>query len=518
MKPRLGVIALAAAAAGAGLPAALYAADASEHLNVQQPSAPAYQPRDGGQFELPPVAPAPADAGAAATARGVLKAVEFHGNSVIASTELATVAEMYLGRSVSEADLEALRLALTRHYIERGYVNSGAQLGEFKDGRLQVELIEGRLTGMRLRGLERLDESYVVARLAPDEQAVLNIDSLRERFLLLLENPLFARMNARLVPGERPGEAVLDLDISRARPYQLTLFANNYRPPSTGSQAYGVSGWVRNLTGQGDLLEASAEDALAAESSGRYSLGWRMPLTRRGTLLSLQYEHGRSSVVEEPLAVLHIRSVLDSRDIGISQTFVETLAHKFTLGANRVWRENSTTLLGQPFSFTGGEPDGKLRVRAWRYWAEYSHRTETRALALRYTLSSARNNIQDAPGVPDHAYRIGLAQMQFAQRVSDAGAQVILRATRQDTTSMLPSLDRMALGGIYTVRGYRENQLIRDTGSIVNLELDFPLLQNAAPDWRVNLVPFYDWGRGKNQNETAATLSSAGLRVPAGAA
>ncbi|MBL8481750.1 MAG: ShlB/FhaC/HecB family hemolysin secretion/activation protein, partial [Rhodocyclaceae bacterium] len=385
-----------------------------------------------------------------------------------------------------------------------------------------VELVEGRLTGMRLAGLERLDEQYVVRRLVRDENAALNVEVLRERFLLLLEDPLFERMNARLVPGERPGEALLEVDVQRARPYQLTLFANNYRPPSIGAQAYGVSGWVRNLSGRGDLLEASAEDAFAQESSGRYSLGWRMPLTYRGTVLSLRYDHGRSSVVEEPLQALHIRSVLDSRDIGISQTLLETLAHRLTLGLDRVWRKNSTTLLGLPFSFTGGEPDGTLRVRAWRYWAEYSHRTETRALALRYTLTDARNNIQDAGGLPggaadlpDKAYHIGLGQLQFAQRVSDAGAQVILRATRQSTSAMLPSLDRMALGGIYTVRGYRENQLIRDTGSIVNLEFDYPLPQNATPGWRVNVVPFYDWGRGKNQHEPATTLSSAGLAARA---
>ena len=75
---------------------------------------------------------------------------------------------------------------------------------------------------------------------------------------------------------------------------------------------------------------------------------------------------------------------------------------------------------------------------------------------------------------------------------------------------LLP-LDRMSIGGVYTVRGYRENQMIRDTGSIVNVEFDYPLVRNPGKGFNLSLVPFYDYGRGKNQSEAADTLTSMGL-------
>ncbi len=512
---RLAALALALAA----LPAA--GADSADHFNVQEPKAPAYResaPAD--VFRLPPVAPEGAEAESGGSRRVVLREVRLRGNTVIASAELAALAAPYLGREIGDADLETLRQALTRHYVERGYVNSGAVLGGLADGVQTFDIVEGRLTEMRLRGLERLNEDYVVRRLVRDENAVLNVEELRERFLLLLEDPLFERINARLLPGRSPGEAIFDLAAVRARPYQLTAYANNYRPPSIGSGALGLSGWVRNLSGRGDVFDASWQESADAESGRRYSIGWRYPLTQRGTLLSLQFDRGRSSVVEEPFNALDIKSFMESRDVGLSQILVETLAHKFTLGANYVLRENRTTLLGRPFSFSAGEPDGVIRVRAWRLWQEYGFRSERQALALRYTLTSAHNNLEDPVGLPgitvvqpDHDYRIWLAQVQYAHRVLDNGAQLVLRGSHQGTRADLPSLDRMAIGGVYTVRGYRENQLIRDRGSVASVEFDFPVLRGDGAS--LNLIPFYDWGRGRNQGESATTISSAGLAARA---
>jgi hemolysin activation/secretion protein len=97
----------------------------------------------------------------------------------------------------------------------------------------------------------------------------------------------------------------------------LSVFANNYRPPSIGANAIGLSGWLRNLTGYGDYLEVNVQGSSQIEDGRRSSLGWRMPLNTLGTQLSLQVEHGRSAVVEEPMRILDIKSTLDSRDLGL---------------------------------------------------------------------------------------------------------------------------------------------------------------------------------------------------------
>ena len=65
-----------------------------------------------------------------------------------------------------------------------------------------------------------------------------------------------------------------------------------------------------------------------------------------------------------------------------------------------------------------------------------------------------------------------------------------------------------------TVRGYRENQLLRDVGTIINIETDIPVLNETAGEGhKLGVTPFYAWGRAKNVGETGDILSSWGVAM-----
>jgi hemolysin activation/secretion protein len=495
------------------------AADSIDHLNVPPIGRPDFiPPKPGETFQLPPVeTPAPVTPAPEGAAALRVDQVEFRGNTVIPTAELQAIAAPYVGREVNAAELEELRQRLTRLYIDRGYINSGVLISPQSSGQTLVfDVVEGRLTGVRLRGMERLREGYVTRRLARDSDGPLNIEVLRERFQLLLSDPLFERMNGRLVPGERAGEAHFDVDVERARPYQLSAFFNNYRPPSIGSKAVGLSGWLRNVTGFGDLLEATVQDSTEGSSSVRTNIAWRIPLGYAGTQLYLAYDDGRSSVIEQPSDVLNITSTLRSREVGLSHPFIESLRHRLALGLNRVSRENRSFLLETPFSFNPGEPSGVTKELLWRFWQEYTYRSEVDVAALRSTFTSGRNNVVETaapPGfvIPPQRFQIWLGQAQYVRQVMDNGAQAIVRVTAQRTHDRLLPIDGISIGGVYTVRGYRENQLVRDEGTIVNLELEYPLLRAAGRGLNLTVIPFYDRGRGWNRGEGADTISSWGL-------
>ncbi len=467
-------------------------------------------------FELPPVASQKTDTVASST---TVRHITFRGNRIIPAATLDALAAPYLNRSLVAADIEDLRQRITRHYVDLGYVNSGAAIAAnaLRDDTLTLDIIEGRVATIRLKGLGRLHEDYIVGRLVQSDMEALNVDQLRERFQRLLDDPLFERMNARLMPGSQLGEAILDVEMARAQPYFLSIAANNYRPPAIGETAVNLSGGVRNLTGYGDLLEANLQHADGG--LGRGNLSWQMPLNQRGTRLSLQLDYGSSSVIEEPMRVLDIKSTLDSKDLGLSQTLHETLRERFTLGVNRLWRENRTELLGIPFSFVPGEPDGITRARSWRFWQEYTHRTEQDALALRSTFSWVRNNLQDVPGLPGvsgqpaHGYRTWLGQVQYTRQIHSGGTQLVARGTLQTSSHHLLALDQLAIGGAATVRGYRENLMLRDTGMVLNVEVDHPLVHNPGVGLNLSVIPFYDIGRGRNRSETGESVSSVGVAL-----
>ncbi len=484
-----------------------------ERPTPRELEAPPYLPEKPPEvFELPPVEePAPVPGAKGPTVE--VKRVAFEGNRAIPTAELERAAAAYVGRAVSAAELEQLREGISRLYLERGYVNSGAVLPDdfYRAGVVRVRIIEGRLEEIRLAGMGRLREAYVRDRLISGDE-LLNVNVLQERFQLLLADPLFAKLNARLQPGSELGLARLDVDVTRARPWDLSLFANNYRSPSVGAEAIGVSGRVRNLTGLGDALDATVQGG--HRGNERYEVGWAVPVTAR-MQFHARYDDGRSSVLEEPLESLDVKSTLKSEEAGINYTLVESLKRHLSVGVSFTHRENATELLGEPFSFVAGEPTGTSKVNAWRFEQEYVQRWEKQAMALRSTFTFGRTNTieneQTADIVPPRKYTFWLGQGQFTRRVVDSGGDVLFRANMQVSQDRLVPLERFASGGATTVRGYRENQLVRDQGFNLSVEFRYPLFDRPAARHRLTAVPFVDYGEAWNKGEDRDAVASVGL-------
>ena len=431
---------------------------------------------------------------------------------------MRTLAAPFAGRLVSIADLEELRQRLTRHYIDHGYVNSGAIVppNPLRDGVFRYRIVEGRLDAVRLRGQGWLRDGYIRNRLLRDAEEPLRIDRLEEHFQLLLTDPLIERMNGRLLPGTEPGHGILDLTVTRARPYQFSLYGNNYRPPSIGAEAVGASGWVRNLTGLGDFLNLSFA---ISEGATRYFGNWNIPVGDYSTQVYFQFDEGNSSVVEEPLNAIDIDSRVHNLEGGITQSILESLQHKLTLGVSFAVRENETFLLGEPYSFVRGLESGRNQATVVRFHQDYIERWESRALALRSTFSLGIDALGATPerdkNDPDSQFFAWLGQVQYVHRVLDNGAQVVFRGNVQLSNEPLLPLEQLAVGGVGSVHGYRENQLVRDQGFSGGIEFRYPLFGDPGPNsrHRLVLIPFMDYGEAWNHGpgEQSAYLHSVGI-------
>ena len=419
-----------------------------------------------------------------------------------------------IGQPLGEADAEALRIELTRRLVERGYVNSGYVLHEpaFRDGVLHLRRVAGRVVRTQMRGNERLRPSYVEDRLIRSGEA-FNTRVLGERFRLLLNDPLFKRINASIIPGTAPGEAVLDLAIERDRVWSFALEANNYRPQSIGEYAALARMGVRNLTGRGDALSLGLSTPVSDGQGGRVQVGWQLPLGARGLQLALNYDEGNVTVIEQSVASLDIKSRIRSLEAGLSYPLLDDGARRLAVSASVLTRHNRTQILGEDFAFQPGEPDGGSRVNDIRLQGEYAQRSDRGLLLLRGALTVGRNNIREVPfpeaALADDRYQVLLLQGQYGHQLSERGVRAVARGTLQATPDRLVPLERIAVGGSTTVRGFLENTLVRDQAAIVNLELEVPILTGDGP--KFTLIPFVDHASAGNRGEADVTLTSAGL-------
>jgi hemolysin activation/secretion protein len=95
-----------------------------------------------------------------------VKGFAFEGNTVFSDDELAAVTASFTNRDLTSAEIEDARRVVTVHYINAGYVNSGAVIPnqEPVDGIILLRIIEGQLTEINLEGNRWLRHAFAALR------------------------------------------------------------------------------------------------------------------------------------------------------------------------------------------------------------------------------------------------------------------------------------------------------------------------------------------------------------------
>jgi hemolysin activation/secretion protein len=474
---------------------------------AERPPLPGFRTEPPPRFELPPLPPTPQPR-LSAPIRIFVSRFEVTGATAFPRAELEALLAPYTGRVVGNEELEEARLAITRHYIAAGYINSGAVIPDqdVRDGVVRIRVIEGRLSQILVSGEHGFRPGFIESRIALGAGRPLDVNRVQEQMQLLLQNPQIERINAELAPGARPGEAVVRMDVTEAPRGSYGFAVANNRSPAVGSVRGETSLAYRNALGRGDAFGArfgygqGIRDWLAS---------YAVPVSPREALLAVKYEHTETRVVEPPFDLIDIQNETNYYELGLSRPFVRTVARRLDLGAMLTRRTNASFLLGQPFSFTPGSADGRTVVTAARFSGDWTDRAPNRVIAARLTLSQGLDALGAtvSPGNPDSRFTTRLLQAQLAQRLGSAGDQLIVRGDWQRSNGALLASEKFALGGMQSVRGYRENAAVHDNGRAVSLEYRRPLVGG----WEGAL--FTDYGEGGDEaGSTRLASVGAGLR------
>ncbi|MEN8184835.1 MAG: ShlB/FhaC/HecB family hemolysin secretion/activation protein [Myxococcota bacterium] len=444
----------------------------------------------------------------------VVREFEVEGNTVFTPERLREVMDPYLGHPITSEDLHRLRDELTRLYVDAGYVNSGAILPdqEVTDGVVRYQIVEGRLARIDVAGNRWFRERYLRDRLERGAATPLDVDDLEAELQILQQDPRIRRVRAELTPGARRGEAILKARFDEVQPLRAWIQADNYEPPSVGAFGGRLRLAHENLSGNGDVLESFVGLTEGYQNyEGRYSL----PVTTADTLLRARFTYNENDVVEKPFEVLDISSTSETIGLGLTQPVHRSLRHRVELFVDAEVRKSETFLGILPgddrFSFVAGPEKGVSKLSIVRLGQLWVYRDLDQAIAVR-SQASVGLDLFDAThhsssSIPDGQFFAWLGQAQWVRRFEPWGLELLLRGDVQLASAPLLSLEQFSLGGHATVRGYRENEVVRDNGLVGSVELRLPIWRDEARGLRVDLAPFFDMGKGWNHSDHLVTVS-----------
>jgi hemolysin activation/secretion protein len=349
----------------------------------------------------------------------------------------------------------------------------------------------------------------------------VTLGPLQEQLQLLQQDSRIERVNAELRPGDKQGESLLNVRVTDRQPFHAGIEVNNYQSPLVG-EFRGIGTLTHdNLTGHGDPLSLSY-----GQSSGAFPIvygSYALPLNRYGTTFSPYFRRYDFKLIEEPFTPLNIKTNTEIIGMSLRQPIYKTVTDEVALS---IIGEH---LFTQSFLFNGtpdqmtfnafpGFQNGAATVSALRFAQDWTHRTVDTVLALRSRFSVGLNvlgaTINSNPDTPDGQFFSWLGQSQVIKQFGEnlLGMQLLGRMDLQLTNSPLFPLEQVALGGRYTVRGYREVTILRDNSFIASVEPRFPLFRWANGQPMFQFAPFVDvahgWNIGNNRPAVTAPITT----------
>ncbi|OCQ97944.1 hemolysin activation/secretion protein [Oscillatoriales cyanobacterium USR001] len=445
---------------------------------------------------------------------------EFEGNTAFSDRELTETIKSFIGREITFAELLAVETSITEKYVTAGYINSGAVIPSdqsfLREGAVvKIRIIEGGLEGIEITGNRRLNSNYVRSRLKIATRSPLNRDRLLEALQLLQLDPQIANISAELQAGTSPERSRLQVRIKEADTFSVELFADNNRSPSVGSFRRGLHINQANLSGLGDGLDVSYANT---DGSNELNLSYTIPVNSYNGTIQIAAGITKTNVIEEPFDTIDIEGKSRTYELTYRQPIVQKPDRELTLGFGLSRQESDTFLLGERYQLSQGASDrGETRVTAFRFFQEYVQRTKDQVFAARsqFSLGTSLLGATVNNEGPDSRFLSWRGQAQYV-RLFAPDTLMLLRSDIQIATGDLLSLEQIGIGGVQTVRGYRQDLILSDSGAIVSAEVRIPVLRVPKMKGILQIAPFIDFGIGWNHsgekvNPDSNVLLGAGL-------
>lgn len=441
-----------------------------------------------------------ADAPAAAdTRRFDVSEYRVVGNSVLSETEIDRAVYGDLGPGRSAADIEQARHNLEQLYQDKGYQTVSTVLPpqHVGDGIVTIRVVERKVGRLRVTG-SRYFVLNPIRREASSVRAgtVPNIDALQRQIVALNQWP-DRIVTPVLRAGRAPDTVDVDLQVQDKLPLHASVELNNRQSIDTTPLRVAASATYDNLWQRGDsatvdFIVAPERPNDATVVSGSYL--FRVPDSELSLLGS--YLHSNSDV-----ATIGSTTVIGRGDIagirlliplGAPPGFVQSLSvggdYKRFIETVAIRDEQS----GAPVTYW---PASVAYQAAWTQ----PNAVTSLASSLLWTfagLGSRTDEFETRRAFARPGFLIARADLERTQQLP-FGVQAYAHASAMVSSNPVIDNEQFTLGGLDSVRGYLESEVLGDEGASIQTELRSPPLLAVTSRHvldNLRLLAFFDVG------------------------
>ena len=434
-----------------------------------------------------------------------LKKIVTDASAVLTDAELDAIIKPYEGKQVQLNDIYAIVDKINALYNDKGYVTCRAFLPPqtITDGTVKLLLVEGRTGSTIVNNNKYTKTKYITNRMHLAKGEIANIKQLNKD-LLLFNATNSTQLRIMMKAGTEPGTT--DYEIIAYEPMRdtWTIFEDNAGSDTSGEYRTGLFFNTKSLSGHCDALSLGT---VISEGTKAANVMYSRSLGRSGTKMNLVYSTNAVEVVKGEYEDM-IKGHANSYAIGFTQPIVvnETTRTELSLDYNRQNSKTDFMPAGTRFNIVDDSvQDFSLGFAITNYGASHVF-YQKHSYVRGYSESTPDMSAQNSQNFGFYKFNA------MYQKLYKAGQMWSLRADAQWSGSEgMVSSRQFYMGGMYSVRGYKENYLGGDSGFTFSAEYAVPVINKNT-----SAFTFFDYGHvyGNGQSDDQHNvLSSVGLGI-----
>jgi hemolysin activation/secretion protein len=415
---------------------------------------------------------------------------DVQGNSLLTEEEIRSAVSGFEGRELTLAEMKEAAARLTDLYRNKGYllVRAIVPKQQFGSGPVTIQVLEGKIGSVSVEGGKHYSESFIKRHIeAATVDGTFQVDRFQRQLLLLNE---YSDLEAQAVlkPGGDKGTADIVVKVQDESPVHFGLDYNNWGIPETGENRFGATFDAGNLFTDGDafrlrgVLQTPTDDA-----STFFQVRYDAPINVNGTRVGVEYQRGDFSSGDGLAQILDVRGDADIISGFASHALIRTLDHSSDIALTLSQKSVANNIFGNVPLAREDYLAARLDYRG--DWRSVSGRSLL-AASLTKGFGGDGGTFTSNPRANDDFTKINFDAMRIQNL--GPGFYGVLRGSGQAAFDSLYSLEQFALGGISSVRGYTQAELLGDSGYALSAELRWSPIKTNPEIFQV--VTFIDHG------------------------
>ncbi len=447
------------------------------------------------------------------------------GAKSLSKRALEKIKLQYEGQCLDESKINELLRDLTNQYVAKGYITSSATIPEqtLKDGKLIIEVKEAHIEEVQYKSKTKAnrDRSHVLPSLQNQTLNLRDIEQAVDQLNRLKSN----NAKVQILPGKTPASSVLVIDNEPQKKWYLSTGIDN-----SGTKYKGI---------QQSFTTITLEDLL--HSNELYSFGTRYSLSDPHSRFMRSY----SGVISVPYGY---HNITFSSVLSTYRTYIlANLERLKNRGGSKVGKlsldsvihrdGNSKTMTSIGFghdNYSNYIADTRIEIASYKIdklelILSHQRRLDLSVIggSLSYIYGINKNYMKGFGSfiTPNKRFNKINYDLSWMKPLPIKPAYVFPKFSimlhGQYTPQMLCGSEKISVGGLGSVRGFKELSENSDNGAYIRNELSLGLPNNKSPHSLdliedVQLYIAYDVGRFRNfeaKGEVFGSMSGGSLGI-----